>query len=61
MGGLDIETETAYFMTLPERGLEPRSMKAEWLEAASLGIGKQIIYSGRCDGCYYGARHLMFL
>ena len=42
---LDVKTETAYFMTLPERGLEPAKFAADWLEAASLGISKQIFTS----------------
>lgn len=39
---LDLETETAYFMTLPGRGLDASELKREWLEAAEVGIGSRV-------------------
>lgn len=39
---LDIHTETAYFMTLPNRGLEPAMVEAEWLAAAAQGMAKRV-------------------
>lgn len=42
---LDLETETAYFMTLPGRGLDASEMEREWMEAAEIGIGKHGIVS----------------
>jgi para-aminobenzoate synthetase component 1 len=40
---LDLETETAYFMTLPERGLDATEVEREWMDAAEIGLGKSII------------------
>lgn len=42
---LDLETETAYFMTLPRRGLDASEMEREWMEAAEIGNGKHGIVS----------------
>ena len=39
---LDVETETAYFMTLPDRGLDASELEREWLEAAEVGIGRRV-------------------
>lgn len=36
---LDIEKESAYFMTLPDRGLDPNRLAEQWLEAASANEG----------------------
>lgn len=35
---LDLETETAYFMTLPGRGLDAAEVEREWMIAAETGI-----------------------
>ncbi|HEX5563379.1 MAG TPA: anthranilate synthase component I family protein, partial [Sporosarcina sp.] len=40
---LDLEAETAYFMTLPGRGLDVLEMEKEWMAAAEVGIGKRSI------------------
>lgn len=40
---LDLETETAYFMTLPGRGLDASEVESEWMEAAEVGIGKRVL------------------
>lgn len=39
---LDLETETAYFMTLPGRGLNASEVEKEWMEAAEAGSSKRI-------------------
>ncbi|MCG7346244.1 anthranilate synthase component I family protein [Sporosarcina sp. ACRSL] len=39
---LDLETETAYFMTLPRRGLDAADVEKEWMEEAEVGIGKRV-------------------
>lgn len=39
---LDLETETAYFMTLPGRGLDASEVERDWMEAAEVGISKRI-------------------
>lgn len=39
---LDIQTETVYFMTLPNRGLEPAMLESEWMIAASQGMDKRV-------------------
>lgn len=41
----DVETETAYFMTLPDRGLDVSELEREWLEAAKFGIGRRVYSS----------------
>lgn len=46
---LDIQTETAYFMTLPNRGLEPAMLEAEWLAAAEQGMSKQVFEAGSAE------------
>lgn len=43
---LDVQTETAYFMTLPNRGLDATKLESEWLFAASEGLKKQAFVSG---------------
>ncbi|MCM3745634.1 anthranilate synthase component I family protein [Sporosarcina luteola] len=40
---LDLKTETAYFMTLPGRGLDASEVEREWMEAAEVGIAKRFI------------------
>ncbi|MCM3712194.1 anthranilate synthase component I family protein [Sporosarcina luteola] len=40
---LDLETETAYFMTLPGRGLDASEVEREWMEAAEVGIGERVL------------------
>lgn len=35
---LDLEKEEAYFMALPERGLDVASMTSEWVDAAEVGL-----------------------
>lgn len=44
---LDTETEIVYFITLPESSMDPALMKDEWLEAASIGVGKQLFTEGK--------------
>ncbi|MFJ7936829.1 anthranilate synthase component I family protein [Sporosarcina sp. NPDC096371] len=44
---LDIQTETVYFMTLPNRDLDAAEVKSEWLAAASEGLKKQVFVPGR--------------
>ena len=44
---LDVKTEMAYFMTLPNRGLEPAELEAEWMAAASEGLSKQVFTPGK--------------
>lgn len=39
---LDLETETAYFMTLPKRGLSASEVEKEWMEAAGTGIPERV-------------------
>ncbi len=43
---LDVKTEMAYFMTLPNCGLEPAELEAEWKAAASEGLRKQAFTPG---------------
>ncbi|WP_252505051.1 anthranilate synthase component I family protein [Sporosarcina sp. Marseille-Q4943] len=40
---LDLETETAYFMTLPGRGLDASEVEREWTEAAEAGIASRFL------------------
>jgi para-aminobenzoate synthetase component 1 len=47
---LDVKTEMAYFMTLPNRGLEPAELEAEWMAAASEGLSKQAFTPGEATG-----------
>ncbi|MEK4405705.1 anthranilate synthase component I family protein [Sporosarcina sp. FSL K6-6792] len=44
---LDVKTEMAYFMTLPNCGLEPAELEAEWMTAASEGLSKQVFTLGK--------------
>lgn len=39
---LDLETDTAYFVTLPDSGQSSEKMKAEWMNAAGLGLEKRL-------------------
>ncbi|MBE1556149.1 anthranilate synthase component I family protein [Sporosarcina limicola] len=43
---LDIEKETAYFMTLPGCGLEPVELESEWSTVVSVGMEKQTFMPG---------------
>lgn len=43
---LDVKTEKVYFMTLPNRGLVPAELKAEWVAATSEGVKKQVFMPG---------------
>lgn len=43
---LDTEKEIVYFITLPDSGMDPMLMKDKWLEAASIGVGKQLFAEG---------------
>lgn len=44
---LDVQTETTYFMTLPNRGLDAAKLEREWLAAASEGLKKQVFVPGK--------------
>ncbi|WP_342507768.1 anthranilate synthase component I family protein [Sporosarcina sp. FSL K6-2383] len=44
---LDMQTETAYFIALPNRDLDVVEVKDEWLAAASEGLKKQVFVPGR--------------
>lgn len=43
---LDVEDEVVTFMTLPERGLNPEVVEAEWLQAAATGEKKRVHEAG---------------
>jgi len=43
---LDLKTETAYFITLSDSGINPAELASKWLEAASLGLDKQLFKPG---------------
>lgn len=40
---LDLETETAFFMTLPGRGLDASEVEREWMKAAEVGVGNRVL------------------
>ncbi|NYF26437.1 anthranilate synthase component I family protein [Sporosarcina sp. JAI121] len=44
---LDVKTDTAYFMTLPNLGLDPDDLESEWIAAASKGLEKQVFSPGK--------------
>ncbi|MER2088656.1 MAG: anthranilate synthase component I family protein [Sporosarcina sp.] len=44
---LDVKTDTAYFMTLPNLGLDPEDLESEWIAAASKGLEKQVFSTGK--------------
>ncbi|WP_318617515.1 anthranilate synthase component I family protein [Sporosarcina sp. YIM B06819] len=44
---LDVQTETVYFMTLPNRELDVAELENEWLAAASRGLEKQVFVPGK--------------
>lgn len=46
---LDVKTEKVYFMTLPNRGLVPAELKAEWVAATSEGVKKQVFMPGEAE------------
>ncbi|WP_342513969.1 anthranilate synthase component I family protein [Sporosarcina sp. FSL K6-1522] len=43
---LDVQTETAYFMALPNRELDPVELEGEWLGATEAGLKKQVFVPG---------------
>lgn len=44
---LDLETDTAYFVTLPESAQSSKNMKVEWMNAAILGLEKRLFTSSK--------------
>ncbi|MFD1926691.1 anthranilate synthase component I family protein [Sporosarcina siberiensis] len=44
---LDLETDTAYFVTLPESAQNPEFMKTEWMNAAVSGLEKRLFTSSQ--------------
>ncbi|WP_438314142.1 anthranilate synthase component I family protein [Sporosarcina sp. FA9] len=44
---LDLETETAYFVTLTGSGQSPEQMKIEWMNAAVSGLEKRLFTSSK--------------
>lgn len=55
---LDSKTEMAYFMTLPNSGLEPSEFETEWLAAASAGVSKQVFAPGHAKEVSIGDNDL---
>lgn len=55
---LDVKTEQAYFMTLPNRGLEPAELEVEWMAAALEGVKKQVFMPGKATEVSLGEDNL---
>jgi len=51
---LDVKTELAYFMTLPNCEFTPVELEAEWVSAASEGLSKQVFAKGKATEVVVG-------